>query len=123
MRNGECIAENTFLQARELQVQSIGGLNQNGLYCLLASVGSTQVRWLYPNDNDVDCSKTLIKSQNYIGCSKAANSNGAILYTSNFDIDRPPEFSGVYTCCLQGNCFDGSSNSITVRIFGQSSLC
>ena len=123
--NGVCVAENTFLQARKIARQSNGGpgLLRNGLYCFLAGSDNTnvftnaQVKWLYPNGNHVDCSSQLANTHAFIGCLNAGN--GAILYTSNFADDRPPEYSGVYTCCLLGNCFVGSSNSISVRIFGQ----
>ena len=125
MHNGVCVAENSFLQARELRFQLNGGLQQNGLHCLSDNVAtSAQVKWLYPNGKPVDCSKNLINTQNYVGCSNAANNNGVILYTSNsvIDLPWPPEYSGVYTCCLPENWSDGSTNSITVQIFSQSSL-
>ena len=128
MHNGVCVAENAFLQARELRIQSNGGLQQNGLHCLLASsdntnaVTSAQVMWLYPNGKPVHCSNTFLYNQNYIGCLNAANSNGAILYTSNSVNNWPSMYNGVYTCCLPGNCSDDSTNSITVWIFGQSAL-
>ena len=127
MHDGVCVAENSFLQARKLGLQPNGGPPQNGLHCLLASSDNTnvatsaQVKWLYPDGNHVDCSKEVGK-RNDIGCSNAANNNGTILFTSNFINDWPQEYSGVYTCCLLGNCSNGNSNRITVRIFGQSSL-
>ena len=119
MHNGVCVPDNTFFQAEEIQFK------ENGLHCLLASsdnaLTSAQVTWLYPNGNPVDCSKE-VGTWNGIGCSSAANNNGTILYTSNFGTDWPQEYSGAYTCCLPGNCADGNNHSITVRIFGQSSL-
>ena len=120
MHNGSCIATNTFFQAKELRFK------ENGLHCLLASSGNVvtnaQVMWLYPDGNHVNCSKK-VNIKNDIGCSNAANNNGAILYTSRSVGNWPPEYSGVYTCCLPGNCSDSSINSIAVQIFGQSSLC
>ena len=117
MHNGVCVAENTFFQAEELRFE------ENGLHCLLASgenaVTSAQVKWLYPDGSPVDCSKT-VNSKNDIGCSNTTNNNGTILYTSRVVSNWPPEYEGVYTCCLPGNCSDGTSHSITVRIFGQS---
>ena len=118
MHNGVCVAENTFFQAKELQFV------ENGLHCLLAgsksAVTSVQVKWLYPDGSPVNCSKE-VSSKNDIGCLNAANDNGTILYTSTaIDNNWPPRYNGVYTCCLQGNCSDGSGQSITVRIFGQS---
>ena len=119
MRKGKCIAKNTFFQAEEVRFE------ENGLHCLLASgenaVTSAQVKWLYPDGNLVNCSKK-IGVLNEIGCSNAANNNGTILYTSRNVNNWPLEYSGVYTCCLPGKCFDGSTNSITIRIFGQSLL-
>ena len=115
MRNGVCIAKNTFFQAWELRFK------ENGLHCLLVSsenaVTSAQVKWLYPDGNPVNCSKT-VDIRNDIGCSNTANNNGSILYTSRNVNNWPQEYTGVYTCCHQGNCSDGSSNSINVRIFG-----
>ena len=119
MHNGVCVAEDSFLQARELGVLSNSGLQQNGLHCFLASgVTIAQVKWLYPNGNHVICSDS-VDIQNDIGCVSPTINNGSILYTSNFGIDWPwlPEYNGLYTCCLLGNVLDGSSNSITVRIF------
>ena len=117
MRNGACVPDNTFYQVEELR------LKKNGLKCFLASgdnvVTSAHVNWLYPDCNLVGCFQN-IETSNEIVCSSATNNNGAILYISNSVIDRtwPPEYSGLYTCCLPGNCSDGGSNSITVRIFG-----
>ena len=118
MHNGVCVADNTFFQAEALQ------FSENGLHCLLASSKnagtSEQVKWLYPDGNPVNCSKKVI-SKNDIGCLNATNNNGTILYTSGtINNNWPPEYSGVYTCCLPGNCSDGSGKSITIRIFGQS---
>ena len=125
VHNEVCVAESTFLQVEDLQLQANGGPQQNGLHCLFASdenaVTSAQVNWLYPNGNLVDCSNG-IGQFNDISCSNIANNNGAILYASRFVNDWPIENSGVYTCCLLGNCSDGSSNRITVQIFGQSSV-
>ena len=124
MRNGVCVDENTFFQAKEIKVEEkVPG--QNGLHCILASgdnvVANAQVNWLYPDNNPVDsCSKNFGTS-NDIVCSSAINDNETILYTSNSVTDWPPMYNGVYTCCLLGNCFDVSSDRITVRIFGQSS--
>ena len=119
MHIGECVAENTFFQARELSLVA------NGLQCLLANgddvVTSAGAKWLYPDGNPVNCSKE-VTNINRVGCSNTANNDGAILYTSKLARDLPPQHIGVYTCCLPGNCSDGSSNSITVRIFGQSLL-
>ena len=119
MHNGVCVPDSTFFQAEEIRFEA------NGLQCLLASseiaVSSAQVKWLYPDGNLVDCSK-IVAIQNDIGCSNAPNNNGAVLYTSTLVNDWPSLYNGVYTCCLPGNCFDGSTNSITVQIFGQSSL-
>ena len=119
MHNGVCVPDNTFFQSEEIRFE------ENGLHCLLASDEnpgtSTQVNWLYPDGNLVDCSM-IFGTSNGIGCSSATNNNGTILYTSNLVIAWPLEYSGVYTCCLPGNCYDGSTHSITVRIFGWSLL-
>ena len=119
MHKGECLAENAFFQVSEL------GRADNGLQCLLANsentVTSAQGKWLYPDGNPVNCSKEVSKSDP-IGCSNTANNDGATLYAHLKATRLPDEHSGVYTCCLPGNCSDGSSNSITVRIFGQSLL-
>ena len=119
MHNGVCVAENTFLQAIELRVKG------NGLHCLLASndnvVTSAQVNWLYPGGNPLNCSEE-VEAQNDIGCSNETNNNGSILYISRLIFGWPPEYSGLYTCCLPGNCSLGSRYRITVWIFSQSSL-
>ena len=119
MHNGVCVAENSFLQARELQFE------ESGLHCLVASSGNAltgaQVKWLYPDGNHVNCSKE-VNIWNDIGCSSATNNHSSILYTSRFVNGWPLQYNGVYTCYLPGNCCDGSGHSITVRIFGQSSV-
>ena len=121
MHNGECVAENTFFQARELRQVA------NGLQCLLANgdniATSPKGKWLYPDGNPMNCSK-IVNNNNRIGCTNTTNNDGVILYTFRIATTLPPEHVGVYTCCLPGNCSDGSSssNSIMVRIFGQSLL-
>ena len=95
------------------------------MICLLANgdnvVTSPQVKWLYPDDNPVNCSK-LVNNMNQVGCSNTANNDSVILCTFKIATSLPPEHVGVYTCCLLGNCSDDSSNNITVWIFGQSLL-
>ena len=119
MHKEACVSENTFFQARELR-----GVD-NALQCLLADganvVTTAQGKWLYPDGNPVNCSKK-VNGLNPIGCSSTTNNNGATLYAFKGVATLPTEHNGVYTCCLPGNCSDGSSSAITVRIFSQLSL-
>ena len=119
MYKGSCVSENTFFQARELRTED------NGLQCLLADsanvVTAAQGKWLYPDGNPINCSKK-VNPMHPIGCSNTAKNDGATLYAFRSVTTLPTEHNGVYTCCLPGNCCDGSSSAITVRIFSQLSL-
>ena len=116
MHKGACVSENTFFQAMQLRGED------QGLQCLLADgdnvVTTAQGKWLYPDGNPVNCSKK-VNSMNRIGCSSTAKNDGATLYVFQTVTTLPAEHTGVYTCCLPGNCSDGSSSTTTVRIFGQ----
>ena len=116
MHKGACVADNTFFRAREL-----GGV-ENGLQCLLANndnvVTSAQGKWLYPDGSPVNCDKTLDMNTNPFGCSTTNMSNGVTLFKYNQGWSLLLEHSGRYTCCLPGNCSNGDSSRITVRIFG-----
>ena len=119
MHNGACISDNTFFQATELY-----GVD-NELLCLLVNgeiaVTTAQGKWLYPDGYPVNCYETGNGNLAPFGCSMTNQSDGVALYKHTQLNYLPSEhiYSGVYTCCLPGNCSDGSSSQITVRIYGQ----
>ena len=116
MHNGVCVSENAFFQAMELY-----GVD-NGLHCLLVNgenaVTSAQGRWQYPNGDPVNCDETGNTNSSPFGCSSTNQGDGVTLYKHNQLHSLSSEHSGVYTCCLPGNCSDGSSSQIIIRIYG-----
>ena len=95
----------------------------NELHCLLANsdntVTSAQGRWMYPDENPVNCDGTENANLGPFGCSITNQSDGVRLYKHDQLYSLSSEHSGVYTCCLPESCSDGSSSQITVRIYGE----
>ena len=115
MHNGECITDNTFFQASELK-----GMD-SGLHCLLSNgagtVNFTQGMWLDPSGNPVNCNKE-VNDDDPIGCYTTTENDGVTLYLFDELNVLDGKYSGVYTCCLPGNCSDGISSHGRVWIFG-----